>query len=251
MQTVFVITVCWNAVNLIEETIKSVLSQTYQNVKYLIIDGGSTDGTVDIIRKYEDQLTYWVSEPDKGIYDAMNKGLAKCRELAEGSINHEKSIKNNQSWVNFMNAGDSFVDATTIEQVFSNKNLDFLRLKMIGGGTWNVFSDPAKTFLDPAKSPYVIPNEIPFSHQASFTKLDICKFDTRFKIAADYAIMYNLYFDEGPQSILSLDIPIAKYQKDDSFSTLNPKKAKGEYLAIQSRNRTWHWWKEYIKWRCF
>ena len=73
-----IITVAYNAVKDIENTILSVLNQTYPNIEYIIIDGGSTDGTLDIIKKYEDKISYWVSEPDKGIYDAMNKGIVKA-----------------------------------------------------------------------------------------------------------------------------------------------------------------------------
>ena len=73
-----IITVAYNAVKDIENTILSVLNQTYPNIEYIIIDGGSTDGTLDIIKKYEDKISYWVSEPDKGIYDAMNKGILKA-----------------------------------------------------------------------------------------------------------------------------------------------------------------------------
>ena len=62
-----IITVCFNSENTIEQAICSVVSQSYQDIEYIIIDGGSTDGTLDIIRKYEDRLSYWISEPDQGI----------------------------------------------------------------------------------------------------------------------------------------------------------------------------------------
>ena len=73
-----VVTVVFNDVQHIEETILSVVNQTYPNIEYIIIDGCSTDGTVDIIKKYEERIAYWVSEPDQGIYDAMNKGIQKA-----------------------------------------------------------------------------------------------------------------------------------------------------------------------------
>ena len=100
-----IITVVRNDVVHIEQTMLSVLGQTYGNVEYIVIDGGSTDGTVDIIKKYADKLAYWVSEPDGGIYPAMNKGL----QHATGE------------WVNFMNSGDSFADENVLEEVFGGK----------------------------------------------------------------------------------------------------------------------------------
>ena len=75
MLKISVITVSYNAAATIEQTMLSVLNQTYPNVEYIVIDGGSTDGTVDIIKKYADRLAYWVSEPDKGMYDAIKKGI--------------------------------------------------------------------------------------------------------------------------------------------------------------------------------
>ncbi|MBK9162171.1 MAG: glycosyltransferase [Nitrosomonadales bacterium] len=98
-----VITVAFNGAATLECAILSVLQQTYDNVEHIIIDGGSTDGTTDILRKYDDRLDYWVSEKDAGIYDAMNKGLA----LASGDV------------VGFLNADDFYADASVLEQVAS------------------------------------------------------------------------------------------------------------------------------------
>ena len=74
-----VITVCFNAAEYIEQTITSVMAQTYPHLEYIIIDGGSRDGTVEIIRKYESRLAYWHSQPDRGIAHAFNLGLAQAR----------------------------------------------------------------------------------------------------------------------------------------------------------------------------
>jgi len=72
---VSVITVCFNSEKYLEQTIQSVVNQTYDNIEYIIIDGGSTDNTLNTIKKYDNKIAYWISEPDKGMYDAMNKGM--------------------------------------------------------------------------------------------------------------------------------------------------------------------------------
>ena len=71
-----IITVSYNAAETIEQAIQSVTMQSYDNIEYIVIDGGSNDGTLDIVRKYERKIAYWISEPDEGIYDAMNKSIA-------------------------------------------------------------------------------------------------------------------------------------------------------------------------------
>lgn len=86
-----IITVVLNSERYLEETILSVINQPYDNIEYIIIDGGSSDGTLDIIKKYENKINYWVSEKDSGIYEAMNKGIA----LVTGD------------WVNFVNSSDT------------------------------------------------------------------------------------------------------------------------------------------------
>jgi len=96
-----VITVCLNAVEYMEQTITSVMAQTYPNLEYIIIDGGSLDGTVDIIRKYESRLAYWQSRPDRGIAHAFNLGLAQ----AHGD------------WILYLNADDLLLEPTVMAQM--------------------------------------------------------------------------------------------------------------------------------------
>jgi glycosyltransferase involved in cell wall biosynthesis len=96
-----IITVTYNAARWLERTIQSVISQSFPNIEYIIIDGNSTDGTLDIIKKYQSSITHWLSEPDKGLYDAMNKGL----KLASGD------------YVWFINAGDRLYTENTVQEI--------------------------------------------------------------------------------------------------------------------------------------
>lgn len=104
MPKLTIITIVYNNVRDIERTINSVINQTYKKIEYIVIDGKSTDGTLDIVEKYSNQISKMVSEPDKGIYDAMNKGLA----LATGD------------YVLFMNSGDEIYDEHTVQEVFDS-----------------------------------------------------------------------------------------------------------------------------------
>lgn len=119
MPTISVITVCRNAEKSIEKTIQSVVNQSFNDYEYLIIDGGSIDNTVSIIEKYSDRISFYVSELDNGIYDAMNKGIRK----ATGE------------WLIFMNAGDMFANEYVLNDLFSSKiplNKSFLYSDIYG-----------------------------------------------------------------------------------------------------------------------
>lgn len=96
-----VITVVYNDVRHIRQTMESFFSQTWEDKEYIVIDGGSNDGTADIIREYSDRLAYWCSEPDGGIYEAMNKGVLHA----------------NGDWINILNCGDKYVSDTSLEDV--------------------------------------------------------------------------------------------------------------------------------------
>jgi len=103
-----IVTVCLNSVETIEDTIKSVLIQDYEDIEYIVVDGGSSDGTLDILTKYQSRISRCISEPDKGIYDAMNKGI----KLTSGDI------------VATLNANDVYADETIVGQMleFIQKN---------------------------------------------------------------------------------------------------------------------------------
>ena len=96
-----IITVNYNNQEGLRRTIESVIHQTYRDFEFILIDGGSTDGSVDVLKEYDKQITYWISEKDNGIYNAMNKGIAK----ATGD------------YLNFMNSGDCFYDNNVLEKV--------------------------------------------------------------------------------------------------------------------------------------
>lgn len=101
-----IITVSYNIVSRIEETILSVIHQDYSNVEYIVIDGGSTDGTVDVIKKYGNKIAHWLSEKDNGIYDAINKGI----DLANGE------------WIGIMNCGDVYASNDVLSRLFANRD---------------------------------------------------------------------------------------------------------------------------------
>ena len=106
-----IITVCFNSVETIEDTIKSVLSQSYENIEYIIVDGGSTDGTLEIIGGYKNKISKVISEPDNGIYDAMNKGI----DLATGEF------------IGGLNSDDIYMDnnvLTSVMRVFATEGVD-------------------------------------------------------------------------------------------------------------------------------
>lgn len=177
MPRVSIITVVLNEVELLEQTIQSIISQDYPNIEYIIIDGGSTDGTINIIKKYESQIAYWVSESDAGIYDAMNKG----------------TLKATGEWINYMNAGDTFVSENTITlcaKAFKSNSA------MVYGGI-NLLNTQSKSIVyQPPLDLSLYSKHMPCCHQAVFFKANLVKhyqFNTLFRINADLDLILKLY----------------------------------------------------------
>lgn len=171
-----IITVVYNNVNEIEQTIKSVLLQNFpkENIEYIIIDGGSTDGTCDIIKKYEKYISYWQSEADSGIYDAMNKGIDK----AGGDI------------VAFLNSGDWYENNALdiADKAFVENKADIIYGKVNRIVKEKVCGTVCQSTVDGDYEQLHIRNL--FCHQGMFIKRSLFikygKFDLQYQILADY-----------------------------------------------------------------
>lgn len=167
-----VVTVTYNAAALLRKTIDSVMNQTSTDFEYVIIDGGSSDGTVELIEKYAARLGYWSSEKDTGIYNAMNKAIRQCRG----------------EWVIFMNAGDTFTDAHVLAKVAAHCGDD---VDLVYGDRHRVDSTGSRRYEKAGDLKDAYLREVVF-HQSLFTRtslLNVRHYDESYKLAADYEFM--------------------------------------------------------------
>lgn len=177
MKKVSIITVVYNAFSTIEQTIQSVLNQTYPNIEYIIIDGGSTDGTVDIIRKYMDKIDIFISEKDDGLYYAMNKGI----KLASGEI------------IGILNSDDTYTEdaVSLIADCFTDPKMDIVY------GNAIIVDGSSEIRMYDCSNMEDFWFRMPIPHPSTFVKREIYDrygvFDTQYQIAADYDLMLKLY----------------------------------------------------------
>ena len=201
---VTIITVCRNHAQLLERTIQSVESQTWQDKEYLVIDGASTDETMEVIQRHQASITRWVSEPDQGIYDAMNKGV----RMAQGE------------WVIFMNAGDTFASDDTLRGVFgSPQDADVIYGDVIKGG-----------HVKKAEAPHNA-HRMFFCHQSAFVRTSCLRafpFDTTHRMSADFKQIKQLYL--SGKTFKQLDFPVANF---DTQGVSNTSRSMGLYDNIR------------------
>lgn len=213
-----IVTVVYNGVNEIENTILSVINQTYNEIEYIVIDGASKDGTVDIIKKYADKITLWISEPDKGIYDAMNKAIDKS----------------SGDWILFMNAGDFFYSDNSIEQVFTPDCDDYKAYNVVYGDA----QFRLKSFSYIMEAMESTPSRfMPFSHQAAFTRVAVAKanqFDTTYKIAADTAFFMKLI--RNGSVFKRVPVIVCSYDAQKGMSAQNEVKRSKELVNMQIKD---------------
>lgn len=213
-KSVTIATVCFNAAASIEKTILSVLEQTYADMEYIVIDGGSSDGTCDIIQKYRDRIDYFVSEPDCGVYDAMNKAAS----VAKGE------------WILFMNSGDTFYSPDSISDVFRNE---------ISAETGVLYGDTIFANGDirtlKRHGDEKIHSVMPSCHQSIFCRTRLLRenpFDLKYRYAADYDFFYRLKC-LGVQNQFTETI-VAVYDDSCGLSKQDRYKVKKEMLRCSN-----------------
>lgn len=222
---VTIITVCYNADAVIKKTITSILSQSYKNIEYIIVDGKSTDNTISIINEMLPLLkergitTTVINESDKGIYDAMNKGIRQA----------------NGVWGNFMNAGDCFYNTEVIDQFIKRVQSD---TDIFYGDT--IMNLSFGDILMKPKPLRYLNKRMAFCHQSAFVKLSCQRehpFDTRYKIAADYEFFYTCYQKNRKFEYQPISISIFEAETGASSNRLQLTK---ECSQINGSSRQWN-----------
>lgn len=209
-----IITINYNNQEGLRKTIKSIINQVYKGFEYIIIDGGSTDGSVDVIRQHNDNINYWVSEKDNGIYHAMNKGLLQ----AQGA------------YCLFMNSGDCLCDNNVLATVTAqNCNEDIFVGKVISQ-TGEIISPPPSRAISLY---HLYSGAIP--HQGAFIKTILLKkypYDETLKIASDWKFFLQAIILDNC-TFKYIDCLIAKYDLEGISST-NPTKMRDEKEQVLS-----------------
>lgn len=190
---VTVVTVVYNGEQHLEETILSVLNQTYDNLEYIIIDGGSTDSTLDIVKRYESSIDYWISEPDQGIYDAMNKGI----KLACGDV------------IGLINA-DDFYTSVAVEQVVDvykkEEHQSDINSNIIITGSGFKVNENSQILYSMGGNLSLkfvfkrIVHAMPIIHPATFVPVSVYKkydiFDQTYRIGGDYDFIFRIFIND-------------------------------------------------------
>ncbi|MFL2835113.1 MAG: glycosyltransferase family 2 protein [Coraliomargaritaceae bacterium] len=198
-----IITVCLNCSSSIERTCVSIISQTYSNFEWIVIDGNSVDGTLEVLDNYKEKMTHLSSETDSGIYEAMNKGIKKSTG----------------EYIIFLNAGDTFYDQDTLGKVSQYLGPDLLYGGCIksDGSAYELVSYPESLSDD-----YFLNNVI--SHQSTYYHKNLFKkwglYDESYKIAGDYE-MYARLIQEENFTYKQIDEPLSIFFLDGISNSPN------------------------------
>ena len=209
---VSIITINLNNVSGLRKTMDSILAQTFCDFEWIVVDGGSTDGSVEVIQEYSSRIAWSVSEPDGGIYEAMNKGL----ERASGE------------YVQFLNSGDSFINPTVLEKVFSDPGLSDVNY----GDQWCLSGEKViekRQYPDEMDLAYLFRH--PLGHQASFIRTPVAKahpYRVNYSISADRAFFLELYLSGA--GFHHIDLPVVYFDADGVGSRESTKQQRRDQL---------------------
>jgi len=190
-----IVTIVRNDLNGLQKTFESVINQTYTNIEWIVIDGASDDGCVKYLQSLEIKNFHWISEPDKGIYDAMNKGI----ELAQGE------------YINFLNAGDYFQKNNILELVNEKIENNSSQVDLIFGGAFLQMKNGHNYYRKP-KSLKHVPYGLPSIHQSTYYLTKLIKetnYDVNFKICGDYYLICKLSLHQ-PKALI-IDMPLVAF----------------------------------------
>lgn len=181
---VSIITVCFNSQDYITTTIDSVLSQTYPDIEYIIIDGNSTDGTLEIIKSYGSKITKVVSEPDSGIYDAMNKGLHLATGDIVGIVNSDDFFHRKDSISIIVNTFKSHsVDSVFADIIFVKRDNPEKQVRYFSSASFQPWK--MRFGFIPAHPTF-------FTYKSTYEKYGF--YETGFEIAADFELLFRFLF---------------------------------------------------------
>ena len=182
-----IITVSYNSAKTIKDTIESILSQDYSNIEYIVIDGGSTDGTVDVVKKYADKINYFISEPDKGIYDGMNKGIKSATGDIIGILNSDDFYPNNYVISN--------VVKTFINQNCDAAYGDLVYVKEYDTSQIARYWQAGEYSTSSIKNGWMLPHPTFFVKKSIYDRFGL--YNTELKSAADYEMILKLLYKQN------------------------------------------------------
>ncbi|MDB6029267.1 MAG: hypothetical protein JWM68_5490 [Verrucomicrobiales bacterium] len=247
LPSISIVTPSFNQAPFLAETIESVLGQNYPNLEYVIIDGGSTDGSVEIIRKYEKHLAYWVSEPDRGQYDAINKGFARTKGDIMAWINSDDK---HTPWT-LRVASEIFAQFQTVEWLTTNYPL-FAGEQGIAADCVKLHGFNREAFFRGANLPggdwhadFFIQQESTFWRRSLWNRAGN-RIDSGLKLAGDFEL-WARFFSEGAE-LHGVNVPLAcfRHQKTQR-SALQSKEYFAEALEVLRKNGG----KPYSKWESY
>lgn len=223
-----IITITYNSEAHLEETIKSVIGQQYDNLEYLIIDGGSKDKTLDIVNKYRDNIAYVVSEPDKGISDAFNKGVKAATGEIIGIINSDDLLEPGALHA-IAQAYDPTID------IYSGNVL-----------IWDYVTDKCTNHIpdlefNRLKLQYNVAHPARFIRKSAYDKWGVYALDLRYKMDIDLIVR----FAKAGAKFVHIDKPLARFRKGGTTSQSVWKKRNDFYLFV-TRNGWSEWSFRYI-----